>query len=113
MREEEAVFYRDVREKTITGRSARHMRTHCGRRGPVRLPSDGLTKRQRERLNGQCRVYRLGQRMDWDAFLQMPRELRITYLKRLRQNRSPGEIREMMGVSETELARELEDLGLE
>lgn len=113
MREETCIFHQDVREKTITGRSARHMRTHCGRRGPVRLPSDTLTKRQRERLNGECRVYRLGQSMDWGSYLQMPRELRITYLKRLRQTLQSREIAERMGAAEEELARELEALGLE
>ena len=112
MREEASFFYRDVREKTVTGRSARRLRTHCGRRGPVRLPPDCLTEKQRQALNGACRVYRLGQDLDWDSYRQMPREHRITYLRRLRQNLEHREIAERMGAAEGELARELEELGL-
>ena len=58
MREEAAAFYEDVQEKTVTGRSARNLRVHCGKAGPVRLPSDGLTRQQWEERNGECRVYR-------------------------------------------------------
>jgi len=58
VREEAAAFYEDVQEKTITGRSARNARTHCGKAGPVRLPSDALTEEQWKERNGECRIYR-------------------------------------------------------
>lgn len=94
--EAERLFLDDVREKKNVSRSYRNKRTHCGRGGAVRLPSDKLTKKELQKMNGQCETYKLNQPMKWPEFLAMPVELQITYVKKLR---------EKYGVPDTRIAR--------
>lgn len=46
MKDEEYLFVSDSRDKKITARSAGKRRTHNGKRGSVRFPSDHLTKKE-------------------------------------------------------------------
>lgn len=84
MSDEQYELMQDTREKAITARSARSTRTHCGKRGPVRFPSDSLTKKEREAMNGKCESYRLNDPMTWEQFKSMPNDLQIIYIKALR-----------------------------
>lgn len=43
MKDETYVFISDVKEKGSVARSARNARSHCGKGGRVRLPSDNLS----------------------------------------------------------------------
>ena len=63
MKDETYAFISDVKEKGFTARSARHTRTHCGKGGRVRLPSDNLSKKELEKLNGECKSFRLNDPM--------------------------------------------------
>lgn len=114
MREEEYDFYQDVREKAITGRSAHRARTHCGKGGPVRLPSDHLTKKELEQLNGECKTYRLNAPMKWAEFRELPDEHKITYIKLLRQKYNPSDrhIGTMLGISQAAVSKEFIRLGI-
>ena len=49
MKDEEYLFRQDSRDKALTARSARHKRTHCGKGGRVKLPSDYMTKKELEK----------------------------------------------------------------
>ena len=84
MKDETYVFIQDVKEKKTTARSARHTRTHCGRGGRVRLPSDNLSKKELMKMSGECKSYRLNSPMSWDEFKAMPDDIKITYIKLLR-----------------------------
>lgn len=84
MSDERYELMQDTREKAITARSARSTRTHCGKRGPVRFPSDSLSKKEREAMNGKCESYRLNDPMTWEEFKSMPEDLQIIYIKALR-----------------------------
>lgn len=114
MKDEEYVFRQDVREKSITGRSAHRQRTHCGRGGRVRFPSDNLTKKEREKLNGECKTYRLNSPMKWAEFKAMPDEHKISYIKLLRQkfNVSDRQIGTMLGISQACISKEVRRLGI-
>lgn len=46
MTDEKYEFLQDCRDKKITARSARSTRTHCGKGGAVKFPSDYMSKRR-------------------------------------------------------------------
>lgn len=114
MRDEEYVYYQDVREKKVTGYSARKRRSHCGKGGRVKFPSDYLTKKELMKMNGKVKSYRLNDPMKWAEFLAMPDEHKITYIKLLRQKYNvPGkDIAQMMGTNPTYYSKEIGRLGI-
>ena len=81
MKDETYAFISDVKDKKITARSARHTRTHCGKGGRVRFPSDNLSKKELQKMNGECKSFRLNDPMVWKEFKSMPDDLKITYIK--------------------------------
>lgn len=85
MSDEQYELYQDIKEKKVTARSARHTRTHCGKGGPVKFPSDYKTKKELEAMNGECKSYRLNDPMSWEEFKAMPEDLKIDYIKLIRQ----------------------------
>lgn len=114
MKDEEYVFVSDVRDKKTTARSARNQRTHNGRRGRVKLPSDFLTKKELKAMNGEVKSYRLNDPMPWKEFKSMPDDLKVTYVKLIRQRYNPydASIAEMMGVHKVTFANEMKRLNL-
>lgn len=78
-------FYEDCKDKKITARSARSSRTHCGKRGQVKFPSDYMTPKEREAMNGKCVSYRMNDPITWDEFKTWPDEHKVTYIKLLRK----------------------------
>ena len=52
MTEAEKEFRHDCRMKKVVAASARFRRAHAGKGGKVRLPSDNLTKKELEKMNG-------------------------------------------------------------
>lgn len=103
------------REKKITGQSARNRRGNTGKRGSVRLPSDRLTDKQLEALNGKCETYCLGKPMTWAQFKAMPDDLKIEYVKKLRKKYSVPDyaLAEAMGVSRRTFGKWMWGLGLD
>ena len=113
MTDEKFAFTQDVREKKITARSARHARTHCGKGGAVKFPSDYMTKKELREMNGDVKSYRLNDPMKWDEFNALPDDLKITYIKALRRkfNVPDNHIGHMFGVSQRKISLHLLDLG--
>lgn len=114
MKDETYSFISDVKDKKITARSARHMRTHCGKGGRVRLPSDNLSKKELQKMNGECKSYRLNSPMAWNEFKAMPDDIKITYIKLLREKFDVPdcELYKMFGTNKDALSRYLKALGL-
>ena len=100
MTDEKYEFIQDCKDKKITARSARNKKTHTGKSGRVRLPSDNLTKKELEAMNGECVSYRMNDPITWDEFRTWPKEHQETYIKLLKQKfgASLSAISEMMGV---------------
>lgn len=65
-------------------------------------------------MNGECKSYRLNDPMAWKEFRPMPDDIKVTYIKLLRQKYNPPvtQIAKMMGVTEATVRRELEQLNL-
>lgn len=107
MKDEEYVFYQDVREKKVTGYSARKQRSHCGKGGRVKLPSDYLTKKELKKMSGECVSYRLNDPMTWYQFKAMPEDLQLSYIKAIQDKYDApiGAIAKMLGISDESLIR--------
>ena len=102
MNDEKYVFFQDVKEKKVTGYSARKQRSHCGKGGRVKLPSDYLTKKELKNMSGECKSYRMNSPMKWQEFKAMPDDIQETYLKILREkyNVSDTQLSKMFGTSQ-------------
>ena len=53
MNDEKYVFINDCAEKKRTARGIHNKRTHAGKGGKVIFPSDYLTRKEREAMNGE------------------------------------------------------------
>lgn len=104
----------DCKDKKVTARSARSTRTHNGKRGAVKFPSDYLTKKERDAMNGKVETYRLNEPMTWEQFKQLPEDLMKDYIKAIREkfNAPDSYIAEMMGVTHACLGNYIRTLGL-
>ena len=114
MTDEKYVLMQDVRDKKITARSAKNARTHTGRRGRVKLPSDYLSNKELEKMNGEVKSYRLNDPMKWREFKSMPDDLKVAYIKALRAKYAvpDKEIAEMFGVDRQTVGKWFRCLGL-
>jgi len=112
MKDETYAFISDVKDKKITARSARHTRTHCGKGGRVRLPSDNLSKKELQKMSGECKSYRLNEPMAWKEFRAMPDDIKVTYINLLRGKYGvpDAEIANMMGVHKVNFSKEMSQI---
>lgn len=85
MSDEEWEYKQDCKDKKITARSARNKRTHNGKGGAVKLPSDYLSKKELKAMNGPVESYRMNDPMSWEEFKKLPDDLKVTYIKALRE----------------------------
>ena len=115
MNDEKYVFFQEVKEKKVTGYSARKQRSHCGKGGRVKLPSDYLTKKELKNMSGECKSYRMNSPMKWQEFKAMPKDLQIAYIKAVKEKYNPpvSAMARMFGCDRTNLSRCLISLGFE
>ena len=114
MTDEKFVFVQDVKDKKITARSARNRRTHNGKGGAVKFPSDYMTRKEKEAMNGEVKSYRLNSPMTWKEFKALPDDVKVVYIKALRQkfNCFDSAIAEMLGINKVTFSNEIKRLGL-
>lgn len=115
MNDEEYVFRSESRDKAITARSARKRRTHNGKSGRVKFPSDYLTKKELKAMSGECKSYKLNDPMKWDEFKSLPDDLKVDYIKLLRErfNVPDKKIAGMLGVHPVTMSGFVKTLGLQ
>ena len=114
MTDEKFTFIEDLREKKKTATGAHHKRTHCGKGGAVRFPSDYKTAKELRAMNGEVKSYKLNDPMSWKEFKAMPDDIKVAYIKALRKryNVSDTKIAEMMCVSQHTLSNLMVRLGI-
>ena len=78
MTEAAKVFHDDIREKKSIKNSAN--KTNRTGKGPVKFPSDYLSKKEKEALNGECSTWKYSDFPDREAFNRMPDDIKIGYL---------------------------------
>ena len=105
MSEAERVFNETNRDRKRVARGAKNRVRGGGK--IVRLPHDGLSKKEREAMSGEVKSYNMGGPMPWAEFRAMPLDLQQKYLDDL-DKKFPGVpqklVAEMFGVSKNTLA---------
>lgn len=114
MKDETYLFHSDCRDKKNIARSARNKRTHNGKSGRVKFPSDYMTKKELNAMNGEVKSYRLNDPMSWKEFKAMPDDIKVVYVKLLREKFRcfDSAIAEMMGINKCSFSQEIKRLGL-
>ena len=80
--DEEYVFQQDIREKKAAGRGAFHKK--CGSKSKkCTLPSDYLTRKEKAKLNSECKSWSMKKFYSWEEFKQMPDDIRLQYVHSL------------------------------
>lgn len=114
MTDEKYVFVSEVRDKKRTATGAFHKRTHAGKGGAVKFPSDFMTKKERDAMNGEEKTYRLNDPMPWEKFCKMPDDIKVMYIKAIRDKFGASDcaIFKMLGISQPYGQRVFKHLGL-
>ena len=114
MNDERYVFISDVKERKSVARSARSRRTHNGKGGRVIMPSDHMTRKEWEAMNGDVKSYKLNEPMSYAEFKALPDDIKKIYIKTLRSkfNVPDKHIAQMMDVKPSALGYTLGKLGV-
>ena len=78
MTDEEFVFRQTERERKRDGRGTFNKKRQGGRN--VRLPSDGMSKKEWKKMNGEVKTYDMGKLVSWKEFRAMPHDIQQAYL---------------------------------
>lgn len=115
MKDETYSYFSDVKTRGQISRSARNRRTHNGKRGRVKLPSDYMTKKEINAMNGEVKSYRLNEPMSWNEFKAMPTDIQVGYIRLLKDKYSVTNmaIEKMFGKGNGTLARHMKSIGYE
>lgn len=114
MSDEQWSMVSDSIEKKRIAASAHKQRSHCGKGGSVKFPCDFMSKKELRAMNGPVEEFNLNKPMSWEEFKALPDDLKITYIKKLREKFSiPNTaIAEMFGIHSATLCGYLKCLGL-
>lgn len=77
-------FIQDIKEKKTTARGSHNRRTHAGKGGAVKFPSDYLSKKELKAMSSETKTYKMNEPITWAEFKAMPVDLQRQYLKNLR-----------------------------
>ena len=83
--DEQWVMIKDSIDKKNVARSSHNKRSHCGKGGSVKFPSDYMTKKELKAMNGEVKTYHLNAPMTWEEFKKLPDDIKIAYIKNLRE----------------------------
>jgi len=89
MTDERYVFIQDVKEKKGIARSAAHKKNGC-KSTRCTLPSDYLTKKEREKMNGEVKSWNMNKFYSWEEFKNMPVDIQEAYISTLVQKYKVG-----------------------
>lgn len=114
MTDEEYVFRTECAEKKRTARGSFNRLPHAGRGGKVKMPSDYLTKKEREAMNGEVITYQMNRPMSWAQFKKMPDDTKREYINSIIHKYDPQQtaVAAMFGVTPRTLYVLCEELGI-
>ena len=101
MTDEEYIFRTECAEKKRVARGSLNRRSHAGKGGRVKTPSDYMTKKERDKMNGEVQSYNLNRPMRWAQFKRMPDDIKREYINSIMKRFDPQQaaVAEMLGVS--------------
>ena len=105
MNDIEFMLKEDIKKKKQAGSGYRYKK-NGSKSKKCSLPSDNLSKKELNKMNGECKVYNLSEKMSYSNFCAMPVDLQIKYLEMLRDKfgASQVDIAKMMNVAPSTLA---------
>ena len=111
MTDEEYIFRQTSAERKRNGRGDFNKKRKGGRF--VRLPSDNLSKKEREKMNGTVEKYNLNKPVSWAEFKKWPKDLACEYIRRLEEayDVRTEDIARMMGIGTWTLQQHRHKLG--
>lgn len=112
--DEQYVMISDSIEKKKIAHSSHNRKTHCGKGGRVKFPSDYLSKKELKAMNSDVKTYNLNRPMTWIEFRSMPQDLQIMYIKKLRNEFGVPDIvlGKAMGICKSSFSRAMSELNL-
>ena len=112
--DEQYVMISDSIEKKKIARSSHNRKTHCGKGGRIKFPSDYLSKKELKAMNGDVKSYNLNRSMTWEEFRSMPQDLQIMYIKKLRNEFGVPDIvlSKAMGICKSSFSKAMRELNL-
>lgn len=112
--DEQYVMISDSIEKKKIAHSSHNRKTHCGKGGRVKFPSDYLSKKELKAMNGVVKSYNLNKPMTWKEFRSMPQDLQIMYIKKLRNEFGVPDVvlGKAMGICKSSFSRAMSELNL-
>lgn len=78
MRDAEYLFKQTSLERKRIGRGDFNKKRQGGKQ--VRLPSDNMSRKEWEKMNGECKSYDMAKPVAWESFKQWPADLQRSYL---------------------------------
>lgn len=77
---EQRDFIEDCRDKKRTGYGSHNKRSHCGKSGGIKFPSDNLTEKQKRAMNGNVITYQLSKILTDEEFNKLPDDIKKLYI---------------------------------
>ena len=114
MTDERYVFNQDVAERSKMKTGAFHKK-NGSKSKKCTLPSDHLTPKQKQKLNGSCESIKLNEPChDWDKFKKLSKETKAEYIHNLVNNFGArrSDVAEMFGVDPRSLTNYLYTVGI-
>lgn len=103
---------------TETERDRKHVaRGACnkvGRSRKVHMPSDYLSRKERDKMNGDVNIYKLNEPMGWKDFKMMPDDIQSQYLNGIISKYDPDTITmaRMFKTTPETVRRRMKELGI-
>lgn len=99
MTDAEWIFKTDCADKKRIARSA-SKKNRTGK-GPIRFPSDNLTKKELRKMNGDIKTYKINDCISWKEFLIYPHDIQQEYLDSIAVKYHPNahDLTEMFGAN--------------
>lgn len=104
----------DSIEKKHIANSAHNKRSHCGKGGSIKLPSDYLSTKELKAMNGEVKSYHINEPVMWSEFKKFPNDIQIMYVNHLREkyNVTNNALAKAMGISNAAFNKRIKELGL-
>lgn len=105
---------KDSIDKKNIANSSHNKKSHCGKGGSMKMPSDYLSAKELKAMNGEVKSYRINEPVTWGEFKKFPKDIQIMYVKYLREkyNVTNNALAKAMGISNAAFNKRIKELGL-
>lgn len=108
------MFREECADRKRTARGAFNKKTHNGKGGRVKFPSDYLSEKEKRKMNGEIKTFKMNQPISWEEFKTYPDDIKRQYIRSLRVRfQVPDKlIAEMMGVPKSTFGLWMQNLNI-